>query len=99
MGNQSNVKALRKSLRNVVQELLPSLLNTELSQALSRQLGEQLGKRMDFIAANAVETLAKIDERQKDFQNLVMRNITPPTVAKVENIDLTKTETPPPSTL
>ncbi len=94
MGNQSNVKALRKSLRNVVQELLPSLLNTELSSAISKQLGEQLGKRMDFIAANAKETLDKISDSQKDFQNLVMRNVLPQATAKVEDIDLTKTETP-----
>ncbi len=96
MGNQSNVKALRKSLRNVVQDLLPTVLNAELSAAITKQLGEQLGLRMDVIAKNAKETLDKIDAGQRDFQNMMLRTLAPPAVP-VEQVNLT--ETPPTETL
>ena len=96
MGQEANLKALRKQLRTVVKELVPEVLKTELTLAISKQLSEDLGKRMDFIAKNAKETLDKMSGSQKDFQNLIMRQLAPP-AAEVPPVQLT--ETPPTETL
>lgn len=71
--SDKNAKALRKSLRNVVQEILPEILNSEMVDAIKSKLSQELGLRMDVIAKDAQKTLSAIDERQKDFQNFLLR--------------------------
>jgi hypothetical protein len=71
--SDKTAKALRKSVRNVVQELLPEILNSEMVDAIKSKLSQELGLRMDVIAKDAQKTLSAIDERQKDFQNFLLR--------------------------
>lgn len=71
--SDKNAKALRKTIRNVVQELLPEILNAEMVDAIKSKISQELGLRMDVIAKDAQKTLAGIDERQKDFQNFLLR--------------------------
>lgn len=71
--SDKNIKALRKSVRNIVQELLPEILSAELADAIKSKLSQELGLRMDVIAKDAQKTLSAIDERQKDFQNFLLR--------------------------
>lgn len=71
----SNPKELRKQLRNVVQELLPELLKKELTEAMFKTLMEHLNNRMDFVSASAKDSIAKIDERQKEMHSYVVRQI------------------------
>lgn len=68
-----DAKTLRKQLRNVVQELLPTLITNELIAELRKEVGEKLALRMDVIAQNARETLNKISDDQKAFQEYVVR--------------------------
>lgn len=72
--SDKNFKALRKSLRNVVQEILPTLLTSELMEAVYKRLSTDMGARMDVIAKGAQETLKNIDDRQKDFQSMLLRS-------------------------
>lgn len=69
----SDAKLLRKQLRNVVQELLPTLITNELIESLRKEVADKLALRMDVIATNARETLNKIAEDQKTFQEYVVR--------------------------
>lgn len=72
--SESNVKLIRKQIKNVVQGLLPSLLTSELMEAVYKRLSADMGARMDVIAKGAQETLKNIDDRQKDFQSMLLRS-------------------------
>lgn len=73
--SDKNFKAIRKQIRNVVKEFLPDVLSTEYTASIHKRLSEELTQRMDVIANGARETLKNIDERQKDFQNYVVKEI------------------------
>ncbi len=69
------LKQLRGQMRQIVKELFPEIMNTELVAAVRNELADRLGKHMEVIANNAKQTLADIDERNKDFQSYVVRQL------------------------
>lgn len=92
--SDKNAKALRKSVRNVVQQILPEILTSEMVDAIKKKLSEELTLRMDVIAKDAQNTLKNIDERQKDFQNFLVKE-----VAKSSPLPAPTGEVPPSETL
>lgn len=71
MGHQANVKLLRGQVRQAVKELFPELVKSELYQDASKLIKE----RLDIVHEMVRSELNRIDERQKDIQGLVMREL------------------------
>lgn len=71
MGNQAQVKDIRKQIRNVAIELLPQITGAEAFQ----QLQVEMHKRLDAVTEEVRATLLSMQERQKDVQNYLMREI------------------------
>lgn len=69
MANQ--IKQLRGQLRQIVKELFPELVKTELFGEASKLIQS----RLDMIQKMVREELDKINERQKDVQNLIMSSL------------------------
>lgn len=67
----SNPKELRKQLKNVVQDLAPKMIQDEVFASLQKEIQERLNE----VAEEVRGTLKKIDERAKDVQSLIMRQI------------------------
>lgn len=73
--SDSNFKTIRKQLRNIVQELLPNLLKQEIVDAIKKEVADQMSNRMEAIAVNVRESLDKIGEDQKKFQEFATRQL------------------------
>lgn len=71
MGHQANTKLLRGQLRQVVKELFPELVKQELYSDATKLIKS----RLDQIHTMVREELTKIDERQKDVQALVLKEL------------------------
>lgn len=67
----SSAKELRKQLRNICLELLPELIKNELFTVLQQANRD----RLELIAADVKKALADISDRQKDVQNMIMRDL------------------------
>lgn len=67
----SNAKQLRGQMRQIVKELFPELVATELYSKLQ----EENKKQLDLIHKLVRESLERMDNRQKDVQSLIMREI------------------------
>lgn len=85
MGNQNNVKQIRGQVRQAVKELMPEVLSQELTQAIANELARMIKERMDIIATDAKEALAKIDARSKDMHSYVIRELAAAKPAPVSN--------------
>ena len=75
--SDKGLRDLRKQLRNVVLDLLPEVLNSELVTAANKDVTAKLESRLDAIQKHLMTTLSQIEQRQKDTQTYVMRNIAP----------------------
>lgn len=67
----SSIKLLRGQVRQIVQELLPQVLKDEILKALNRQINERLDSINRFVD-NAVK---EMNERSKETQSYVVRNL------------------------
>lgn len=87
-------KDLRKQLKNIVQDILPGILASELQQNNAKELRESMNLRMEEIMKNVIEYLKTMEERQKDFQNYMIRQITPlaPEIKQEDSLTVKKEE-------
>lgn len=69
MANQA--KLLRNQMRNIVKELFPEIVSSELYAKIEKQNKEQL----EFLFNLVKGTLSRVEERQKDLQSLIMREV------------------------
>lgn len=76
--SNSTVKQTRKEIKAAVAELLPTILTSELFSTL--QVANK--RQLEEIHKLVVETLARIDTRQKDVQSLIMSQIAAASVAQ-----------------
>jgi len=71
----SDVKLIRKQLRNVIQSDLDEILKKEVFQNLEKQIAAVVNYRINEIQAQVTKTLKELDERSKDMQQFVMRQL------------------------
>lgn len=64
-------KLVRGQLRQIAKELLPDLIASELNAKLEAQMRTKLNE----IHTMVKDTLTRIDDRQKDVQNLIIREL------------------------
>lgn len=81
MGNSAQMKSLRKQLRNVVKEILPEIFTNELKTAAYQDVQVAVKKQLTGIETQITKTLKKMDERQKDVQDFLVRQISSNPVA------------------
>ena len=72
------LKDLRKQLKNIVQDLLPSMLTEELHKAQYAKLSSELQARMDSVERHVKETMHEMNNRNKDVQSYLVRQVTAP---------------------
>jgi hypothetical protein len=75
------VKMIRAQMRQVVKEILPEILASELQQNNAKELRESMQEQFGKITKDMMDYLKSIEDRQKDFQSYMIRQITPPTTS------------------
>jgi cell division protein ZapA (FtsZ GTPase activity inhibitor) len=65
------IKAMRGQLRQIAKEILPEVLAGELFAALQKEQAARLTE----IARMVTERLNQIEERSKDVQSFIMREV------------------------
>lgn len=88
MSEMRTLKQVRGQLRQVAQEMLPQLLTHEMFVDLQKQILE----RLNYLADMMLDRITKLEEKQKDFQNFLMRELAKPAQEKQES-------SPPPDQL
>lgn len=73
--SDKNIKLIRKQIRNVCQEMFGEVLSNELVSNVKTTLQKEAGERMGKLEEHVKETLTKIDERAKDVQGYIMREV------------------------
>lgn len=58
-------------MRQIVKELFPEIVSSELYAKIEKQNKEQL----EFLFNLVKGTLSRVEERQKDLQSLIMREV------------------------
>lgn len=71
----NHIKTIRGQLRQIVKELLPEVLKEAIVDAMAKSLANDLRVRMDQISESAKETMERIDNRSKDVQSYVIREL------------------------
>lgn len=71
MGNDSNIKEIRKQLRTVAKELLPEVLTNAILEEIQNQTRLELMKLSDLVRQN----LKEINDRQRSVQDMIMRDL------------------------
>lgn len=66
-----NFKEIRKQLRNVVREILPEVMASEAVSMIDRKVDS----RLEGIQIQVRNTLQEIDQRSKDVQSFVIRQL------------------------
>lgn len=67
----SNIKMLRGQVRQIVKELLPEVFKEELTKAIQKEIEERLNRVDSHVKA----AVAEMNERSKETQNYVVRNL------------------------
>ncbi len=67
----ADVKLIRKQIQNVIQSIGPQLI----AQELYKQLQKEHTERLNQIDLMVREALVKMDDRAKDVQNFLMREM------------------------
>lgn len=82
--SDKNLKAIRGQVRQIVKELL----SDELVDARQKEIAALVNKRLDAIDAFIKAQVSEMQERSKEVQSYVVRNLAlnqvKPTLAKVE---------------
>lgn len=88
MGDKQ-AKLIRGQLRQIVKELLPEILTTESFMSLQKTLDTRLNNKVDNITRMVRDALEKLDQRSKDMQSYVVRNVGVPTAPSAPQVDPT----------
>lgn len=70
-----DAKLIRGQVRQVIKEVLPELLAKELTEEIFKKLMAHLNNRMDFVSTNAADSIAKLDNRQKEMHSYIVRQL------------------------
>lgn len=73
MGHQSQVKRDRGQLRQITKEVLPDLLQHNMFVEIQKEVY----KKLETIAATINSRLDGMEEKQRDFQSYIIRELTP----------------------
>lgn len=73
--SDKNIKVIRGQVRQAVKELMPEVMSAELKTAAYKEISEELGRRLEFINTQVLTQLELMDQRSKDMQNFVTREI------------------------
>ena len=87
----SDVKLIRKQVLNVLQTHGKELFNETTFKVGLEALQNQVNGRLTELEKHVKETLQKIEERNKDVQNFIMRAVTTPAPQEAV-VEPTKTE-------
>ena len=68
-------KILRKQLKNIVDEEFKAQVQNNMFQELVKQITAENAKRWEKIETHIKETLKGIDDRAKDVQSFIMREV------------------------
>ena len=80
MGKEAALKSFRKQLRTVVREHLSEVVNAELVSAVRKELGAKVDVGLEALNKVMNDKMNKIDERSKDIQNSLVRNVLAPSI-------------------
>lgn len=78
--SEKNIKLLRGQVRNVVKESLTE----EAFKAIEARLTKTLNEKLSEVTRTVKEGLEVIDQRSKDLQAYVVRNVAVPTAPVVD---------------
>lgn len=73
--SDKNIKLIRKQIRNVVQELLPEIMKKEVFVESYDRVQKEVASRLTFIEGQVKNSLKEMDDRSKDMQGFVMRQV------------------------
>lgn len=68
-------KLVRGQLRQLAKEMLPEALATALATDQYKSLQKEIHGKLAVIQAQVTDTLTRIDERSKEMQMFVMRQV------------------------
>lgn len=73
--NSRDVKQIRSQLRQIAKELLPESLATAIATEQYARLQKEIYGKLQVIQAQVTETLTRLDERSKEMQMFVARQV------------------------
>ncbi len=73
-----NLKQARGQMRQLVKEVMPEVLTAELKSAIYAELKEFINARLTAIHKDVEATMAEINQRSKDAQDYLVRNVQAP---------------------
>lgn len=73
MGNEA--KVIRGQLRQIAKELLPEVMAAEVNKAQYARLQAEILSKLKLIEENVRDTLIKLDQRSKDAQAYIIRQV------------------------
>lgn len=73
--NSKDTKDIRKQLRNVVKEIMPEVMKSQLGETLLKELTTVLNIKMRDLETQVRTALQNIDNRAKDLQSLMLREM------------------------
>lgn len=71
MSNQA--KLIRGQIRQIIKEVLPEMMGAEVKAAIYKDISQKLQLQLTNVEQQIKDTLAKLDDRQKDIQNYIVR--------------------------
>lgn len=73
MSNEA--KVIRGQIRQIAKELLPEALASEINKEQYRRLSTEIMSKLKLIEDNVKDTLLKLDQRSKDAQAYIIRQV------------------------
>lgn len=73
--NSKQVKVIRGQIRQVVKEILGEVITQEFVAQLDKDLRANQKERLDLVFEMVKGTLERIDSRQKEIQNMIVREM------------------------
>lgn len=70
-----HIKQIRGQLRQIAKELLPTVLAQEVAQEIYKTLSREIAGKLQAIDADVKEGLKRIEDKQKDIQSFIMREV------------------------
>ena|SRR5271166_2138481 len=78
MGFDIKLKQIRGQLRQIVKDVFPVLLTEELKSAAYADLKKIITGRLDAVQKDVENTMNEINQRSKDAQDYLVRNVSAP---------------------
>lgn len=82
--NTKQVKVLRGQIRQIIQELLPSVIEREAFLDMHKTLSTTIDRRLDNLTDMVKAKLEQVDQRSKDMQAHVLKNVGVPSALGTE---------------